>query len=106
MNIPDIQETLAKELHLDEYTKEEQDTIVNALAGVIMKRALIDLTATLPEDKRDEFLSLVEGGDSKALGTFVEEYIPSFEKIVRTAVDDEVRLFLEAQAKGFDETTR
>lgn len=104
MDIPDIQEILTKELNLDSYTKEEQESILSALGGVIMKRALIDLTVALPEEKRDEFLSIVEGKDPKTLGAFVEKNLPSFETIVQKAVHEEVRLFLDAQAKGFDET--
>ena len=103
MNPDDIQKAISSALTLEEYPENIQDQIVEELATIIMKRALVELTASLPEEKRDEFLTLVEAGNTKDLGPFVEANIPAFETIVRESVDTEVKDFLKAQEKNFAE---
>jgi len=103
MNPDDIQKAISSALTLEEYPENIQDQIVEELATIIMKRALVELTASLPEEKRDEFLTLVEAGNTKDLGPFVETHISEFETIVRESVDTEVKDFLKAQEKNFAE---
>ena len=103
MNPNDIQQAIRSALKLEEYPENVQNQIIEELATIIMKRALVELTASVPEEKRETFLTLVESGETKELGAFVEEYIPQFETIVRESVNTEVQAFLDAQEKSFQE---
>lgn len=99
----DIRAALSASLNLSGYSEKDREEIILALGGVVLKRALLDLAVATPEHMRDEFLALVEKGESDELGAFVQAHIPDFEAIVRNAVNGEVRKFLDAQAKDFED---
>ncbi len=68
MNQEQLYREITKELGIDTLPPEEQDKALAEVLDAIVQQAIIITHSTLPEDKKAEFVALIEeGGDAEKL---------------------------------------
>lgn len=102
--IPDGRAMIIKELNIGHLSKEEQDTIVDSLAEVLLRRVLLKLFQLIPENERDNFQSLLTRQDGAAAQALVQKYVPDSPEMIRVelraGIDEHKRLVAEQIRKN------
>lgn len=86
---------IATDLGITELPIEEQKTLIAQFGEIALKAAMLSVVGKLPEEKREAFAKLAEGGDATALKAFLDTEVPGHESIVKAAVAEEVKRFKE-----------
>lgn len=101
--MPELQEQrdyIINELNLGALTPEEQDTVLEGLGELAMKRVLIYVLEALPEEKRDELEQLILAERDEELQTFIGTQVPNASELIQRGIMDTIeehkRLMVEA----------
>lgn len=98
----EITAAIAADLGISHMPAEEQKTLIAQFGEVALKAATLAVVDKLSEEKRGEFMKLVEGGDTKVVQAFLDREVPGHEEVAKAAVTEEVRRFKEFQSKDTD----
>ncbi len=94
----DVTKIIATDLGIAGLPLEEQQQLITQFGEVALKAASIAVMEKMTEEKRIQFMTMAQTGDSSALKTFLDTEVPGHEDIARAAVADEVAAFKAAQA--------
>lgn len=76
-------EEIIKELELGGLPEEAQNEIISKFAENLLKSIAMTMLDTLPEDKRGEFETLVDTGDSAQVFTFLKQHVPNADILIQ-----------------------
>lgn len=96
----EIQKLIAQDLGIGDLSEAEQQQLIAQFGEVALKAATVAIVEKLPEDKRDQFAALAQGGDPAAMQQFLDAEVPAHEEIAKAAVAEEVKRFKEFQASA------
>lgn len=95
---------MVQELNLGHLSEAEQDTILEGLSEVLMRRVLLKLMELLPENERDNFGKLLSAQQSNEAQVIVETYIPNSPEVIKSelqaGIQEHKRLVAEEVAKS------
>lgn len=99
----ELRKRIIAELNIGHLTNEEQETVINKVSEVLMKRATLEVMRRIPEDQLDELDKLTEAEDGAGIQKLVAKYVPNVEEVVTQAAKDGLaehkRLVTELAAK-------
>lgn len=97
-------EAIIKELNIGHLSPEEQETILDGLGDILLRRVLLKLLELLPENERDNFGNLFAAQDAAGMQTLVEKYVPNSSDIIsselRAGIEEHKRLVNEEVTKN------
>jgi hypothetical protein len=93
----DMQKQIAEALGISGLSDAEQQKIIEDFGAVALQASTAAIIEALPEEKREEFVRLVESGDEDAAQAFLASALPNFEEISGKAVQEELAHFKDFQ---------
>lgn len=94
----ELQKQVAADLGISALTPEKQKELISQFGEVALKAATVSVMSKMSEEKRAEFMTLAEGGDTAAVQAFLDKEVPGHEEIAKQAVAEEVARFKEFNA--------
>jgi hypothetical protein len=78
MNQDLSQQNLIKILGIEALPDAQKTKIADQTSELVQKRLLVRVIDSLPEEKREGFMSILDSGDEVGLGNFLHHHAPKF----------------------------
>lgn len=88
---------IAADLGIKDLPLAEQQSLISQFGEIALKAATMAVIEKLAEPKREEFATLAQAGEPKALQEFLNREVPGHEEIAKAAVAEEVKRFKDFQ---------
>lgn len=89
MNLQEaVTKNLIMELGIDGLPQEIQEQTINQFTENVFKKIAIKIFDLLPEEKKNELLTLQSEGDSEKIQSFLGVNIPGFENVIIQTVEE------------------
>lgn len=77
-----LEKSLLIELGVEDAAPEVQEEVVTTFTETLLKKMLARVFDMLSPEQQNEFVALQEAGDEEKLGSFMQENIAGFEKVM------------------------
>lgn len=91
-NIP-LQQKITPRLNLSGFTPEEKEEIVTMVSNIVKEKILIAVLDALSHEEKEELGKMNESEYKEKLGSFLENTLPQFRKIIESSTDEVVGEF-------------
>jgi hypothetical protein len=98
MNQDELTKAIASDLGISDLPAEEQQKIIAEFGAVALKAATAAILEKLADDKKEEFMRLVETGNAALVQEFLTANVPEHTTIAKAAVEKEVAALKAALA--------
>jgi len=95
----DIRAFVVRELGLETLSKEEQDEAVSKIGRALSEKVAIVFLEKLPEEKRETYARVVEGGNQKEIADFLKNNIPDSENVIKETLQKSIEEFKDIRDK-------
>ena len=87
---PNFVEKIVHEFGIESESDDAKAYLIGQLAENISGRMLLEARKLIPEEKQDEFRTLIEKTEASAIERFLATYISDFQSFVRTEAQKEI----------------
>jgi hypothetical protein len=94
-----LKEYIMHNLGIESFPEDIQNDIIEKLGQVIAQRITLKTLARIPSDVHDTFDRLVETADEAEVRAFIEEHISDYDMFVKNIVTTEIETYKKLVAK-------
>ncbi len=84
----DIQQTIIKQLGLEDLPAEDQISLINQMTEAVLKRITISILEKLSEEEQDDFNKLADQEDPEKMEEFLKSKVENYEQMVEQIAKD------------------
>ncbi len=90
MLTPTLQQKIIREFGIEHETPEAQVYLLGKFAENVSNRIAYEVKKIIPQEKREEFDTLVAADDESVLKQFISTHVPNFEAFVQSEAQKEI----------------
>ena len=83
-----LKENLIKDLGIDQLPEDKREEVLTLMTEALLKRIVVVALERIPGNKKEEFDEIFKSRDSEKINEFLSDNIPGYEKMVKNEIEN------------------
>lgn len=92
-----IKDAIAQELGIAGMNAQSQNTVIEKLTAVLLKKLIVDIAEKIPREKREEFETISAENNQEKMRLFLALYIPDLDIFLKNKLQEGIAEFKRLQ---------